>query len=257
MATIIGFSFLAVALTVFFILGALKWIPSSPNEKNLYCEAIRANNMIKQPVNTWTNLSYVIVGIAIMLYIDLASVTEGEAVPNLISTVGVYSILYGCCVIWLGPGSMLLHASQKVWAGWLDNISMNMFVSFIFVYDLTVLLNMDIEFFLPVYIVLNVILAVVLWFWGETHLGKWMFGIIIGAFLITDIVHMILENNRQLAWFFTGLGTFVVAFVIWILSKTDGKLCKPNSIWQGHGAWHILTSITTLMLFFYLRSEGV
>jgi len=256
MAILTGLIFIAVVMAAFFILGSMKWIASAKNEDNLYCESIRSDKMIKQPVNTWTNLSFILVGIIIMIIIDV-NADSAKANLNLIASAGLYSILYGCCVIWLGPGSMFLHASQKVWGGWLDNISMNTYVSFLFVYDLTVLSGLGTWFFLLVYILLNIALALITWFWGEKHLGKYIFAGLITSYVVAEIIYNIKDGNREISWLIAGAVTFAIAFVIWFFSRTEQPLCKKDSLWQGHGAWHILASVTTLLLFFYLRSESM
>lgn len=39
-----------------------------------------------------------------------------------------------------------------------------------------------------------------------------------------------------------------VAGAIWFVSRTESPLCRPQSRWQWHGAWHVLSAvaITTL-----------
>ena len=45
----------------------------------------------------------------------------------------------------------------------------------------------------------------------------------------------------------------LVAFGIWLLS-TNGW-CDPDSIWQGHAAWHLLCAVAAYWLFRLYASE--
>ncbi len=56
-------------------------------------------------------------------------------------------------------------------------------------------------------------------------------------------------------WFWVGVGVFVLAFVIWFLSWTNGPLCDPNSPFQGHGVWHLLSAAAVGCLYKYFRAE--
>ncbi len=56
-------------------------------------------------------------------------------------------------------------------------------------------------------------------------------------------------------WFWVGVGVFVLAFVIWFLSWTNGPLCDPNSPFQGHGVWLLLSAAAVGCLYKYFRAE--
>jgi hypothetical protein len=42
----------------------------------------------------------------------------------------------------------------------------------------------------------------------------------------------------------TAVAVAVVGFAIYQLSRTDRPLCRPDSLLQGHAAWHVLTAIS-------------
>src|SRR5258708_25454310 len=44
-------------------------------------------------------------------------------------------------------------------------------------------------------------------------------------------------------------------FVIWFLSWTNGPLCDPNSPFQGHGVWLLLSAAAVGCLYKYFRAE--
>jgi len=47
--------------------------------------------------------------------------------------------------------------------------------------------------------------------------------------------------------FRVGLGLLATAYLLWVLDAT-GVLCDPTSPWQGHGAWHLLTAASAVLV---------
>jgi hypothetical protein len=52
------------------------------------------------------------------------------------------------------------------------------------------------------------------------------------------------------------VAAFVVGGVIWFLSRTDGVLCAPESLLQGHSVWHALSSVALVVLFLAPEVSG-
>ena len=44
-------------------------------------------------------------------------------------------------------------------------------------------------------------------------------------------------------------------FALWLPSQTGGPLCDPDSLLQGHAAWHLLPAATTGCFYVYWCSE--
>ena len=267
---IIGLAESAVAIGALFVLGALKWIENSDPDPCLkehpgrlcYCESERPE-MIKQRSNTWSNLGAVLVGLVLL-----------ASLPKAISGAGrdpmdertFYSVLYGCVVIFLGPGSMYFHASMKKWGGWVDNFSMLLYTGFLLVYDFTGIVNGGKTLFLIVYLVLVVGLGVLSCFVPESpvrhfSMGSFCFGamavlwVLLQFLAILGIGGIDRDNGPALLLFIAGALVFGVAFLIQQRSDTDKPWCQPNDVVQGHAIWHLLTAAVTVILFFYLRTE--
>jgi hypothetical protein len=264
---LIGLAETAVAIGALFLLGALKWIESSApdgcvNTNSCYCERLRPG-MIKQPSNTWSNLSFVLVGLVLL-----------ASLPKAVSGAGLdpmeertfYAVLYGCVVIFLGPGSMYFHASMKKWGGWVDNLSMLLYTGFLLVYDFTGIVDGGRTLFLIMYLVLVVGLGALSWFVPHSPLrgfsmGSLAFGAmaviwaVLQFFAILGIGGIDRDNGPALLLFIAGAIVFGVAFLIQQRSQSDRPWCQPDSVVQGHAIWHLLTAAVTVILFFYLRTE--
>lgn len=255
MAFLIGSISFALMMTALLIAGKLQWGgAAAKDEPNNYCEAPRGG-MIKQPSNTWSDLGFVLAGLGILAYLSLRGDTS-EKNPMVVAT--FFSVLYGCLVIWLGPGSMFLHASLKVWGAWLDNLSMNMFVAFFIAYDVMRATQAPLWVFLVIYLVLVVGLGILTWFveWGPLGIVTFL-GLIVlatvGEVLVANADHL----RREVTWLIIGLVHFGVAFLFWFFSRTGKPMCKPHSLGQGHAVWHILSALATVYFYLYLHSEKV
>ncbi len=51
-------------------------------------------------------------------------------------------------------------------------------------------------------------------------------------------------------------GLLVVAYGLWVLDDR-GVLCRPDSLLQGHAAWHTLTAVSALMLVLQTLTRGL
>jgi hypothetical protein len=266
---LIGLAESAVAIGALFLLGALDWIKSSCPDKcfrnnvdTCYCEQVRPG-MIKQRSNTWSNLGFVLVGLIMLASLPAVVVGSGR---DPMEERTFYAVLYGCVVIFLGPGSMFFHASMKKWGGWIDTLSMTLYTAFLLVYDITGIFNGGKALFLIVFLVLVAGLGVLTWFVPESPLPHFSMGALafgsmavlwalLQFFAILGIGGIDRENGPALLLFIAGAIVFGVAFLIQQRSGTGKPWCQPESVVQGHAIWHLLTAATTVILFFYLRTE--
>ena len=265
---VLGLVEFAIAMVIFFVLGSMSWIASSEDDdcitersptgdNSCFCESFHPG-MIKQPINTWSNLGFVLAGLLILSRLGSG---DPATAPNPLMVVTLYSVLYGGIVIFLGPGSMFFHASMKQWAGWIDTFSMILYTGFLFVYDLTNILGAGDAVFVILYLIVVIGLGWVSWKVhriGPLSGGAFSFGMM--ALLWALAQFPILIGNwggiqREWTFFILAFISFASAMVIWSQSQTGGPLCKPDSWLQGHGIWHLLTALTTVFIYFYLVSQ--
>ena len=56
-------------------------------------------------------------------------------------------------------------------------------------------------------------------------------------------------------WFFIGMGSFLLAYAIWLTGTADHAWCRPDSLIQAHAIWHLLGALATWAFFLFLRTE--
>jgi Ceramidase len=233
-----------------------------------YCESF-SDGPLKQPANTLSNLGSILIGAGLLAYVALAEPRR----DNPMTADPWIAFGYGALTIFLGTGSMFLHASMSRVGGWFDNISMDVYITFILVYNVVRLNNWGRLAFWISYVVLNVLLLVLTYPTVIEGSGKVFFGVFIGLTLLTELQinlpvtipsgrgpvfmkTLVVGIERSPWWLLAGLGAFGLAFVIWIASQTGGALCTdPDSAFQWHGVWHVLSGAAAGCFFFYFRSE--
>jgi hypothetical protein len=56
-------------------------------------------------------------------------------------------------------------------------------------------------------------------------------------------------------WLVAAAVLFLTAWGVWIPSHTGGLLCDPDSLLQGHAAWHLLDAGAVACIYQFYRSE--
>ena len=103
------------------------WFGVSREGIMLFCEQARAG-FIKQPVNTFSNFGFIFTG----LYIGWLAYKNEFTDGNKMTTTIFYPTFFASIVVFLGPGSMAMHATNTEWGGFTDLFSMFLLSTFIF-----------------------------------------------------------------------------------------------------------------------------
>ncbi len=223
----------------------------------LFCEHARAG-LIKQPSNTISNLGFMISGI----YIAWLFYKTDFKVKNNMTTNIFYPIFFSSVIVFVGPGSMAMHASNAYWGGFIDLFSMFLFSAFLFTYGFVRLVKFGRTAFILIYTA-NILVCSAIYLSPYNvidfplKLSEFCFAAnLIGATIFELYHHYILGNKIKPAWGWLTIFIFFVAFAIWILSRTQESLfCDPHSLVQGHAMWHLLNAIAAYFLFLFYTSE--
>lgn len=224
----------------------------------LFCEHAR-EGLIKQPSNSFSNLGFSIAGLAIAW---LAFRNKFDAVNRMTRT-AFYPIFYSSIVILLGAGSFAMHATNTSWGGFFDLLSMFLFSSFVISYALMRWFKLsEFKFFL-------IYFSIVL-FCSCLHLSDLNKTVIVvvrpdeivfaSCLIAATVLELLMKYKRgneiEAKWGLLGVGSLIVAFIIWNLSRTqDSLFCDPNSLIQGHAMWHLLDALGAYFVFVFYTTE--
>ena len=294
-----------IAFSVLSALGYIQSIESQGiiGDASRWCERV-SGGLFREPVNTLSNLGFMVVGIYI--FYTITTDTNTSSNNYFVGLTGI-SILYASAAIFLGPGSMLMHGTNSGWGGWADNLSMIMYILIPWLYNIFRMSNWTVRRFLEIYFSIVVIYAVMRWIsgWGlginlelfSVSIGLWAIseflfkfwsplfrflsgfvGFVVLALFGTTPLDVIanfseywwvilfwipglLSNKkptttRTYKWYFLGMVAYFSAFIIWSTGVPDHALCRPDSLIQAHGIWHLLSAVATYCFFLHYRSES-
>lgn len=259
--------------------------PDVQHPDTCYCEAFKVEDVVqgkggvRQPTNTFSNFYSIFTSLGLVLWMrwDRKKVLNGEAeVKNTFwSAESWIPELYIFVVLFLGLGSMFLHASLSSTVSWFDGMSMYVFTSFLPAYTLTRRLDLG-WWFLAIYLGLAVLFTGISVIPGMENASVVLIGIIVGLYAATEIFVNIYDIAKmgigpwlsrlydgvirsgwlRLPLLFWGLGllSFVAAAVFRSESQTGFPMCHPDSWFQPHGLlWHTLAGAMAVLLYFYWR----
>lgn len=209
-----------------------------------FCEAKRCS-WIAEPMNTLSNLSFVLIG----LYLLWAYRKNHEIA------------FFGVSAIIVGITSAFYHASSSFIGERFDLGCMCIFMAGV------VLFNLHRAGILKRHHIVRK--AFILGFASTTlmFLVDWLtieiFSLLMTAALVVEVYIYIKRKekpdqvkNFSYKFLFLGLGTHSLAYVFWLLDYHH-IVCEPYSIFQGHAIWHFLGGFTFLFLTkFYIQFYG-
>ena len=230
------------------------WLGADVGRGSGFCEAARPG-WVLQPANTWSNLGFVVAGLAVAAYAaDRArlGLTMG-AHPGL-------ALTYAVVVVLLGPGSMAMHATQTRLGGDLDLLSMFLVSGFALAYAVMRLARRGPGLFAVLFPVLVVIGMVVLLTGGQVplvrHSGNAAFAVMLLLAIVVEVVLWRRRDVRQDAAFgVAAVATLLVAYTVWQFGRRGHPWCDPDSLLQWHGLWHVLCAVGAYLMFRHDTAE--
>jgi len=184
---------------------------------------------------------------------------------------GWLSVSYGMITVFMGPPSMLFHASMKQWGGWFDAMSVVVWLSFNAAYVVCATIaacgkGRGVERTLGVLLPFAGMVAIagsVLAFHPDASLAFYF--VSGGAWGIAEIVYWILVaacpsiQYKRTFWVFgVNIGTLVVTMSIWVIFNDDvvsAAFCQARESFPGHALFHILASFSTVFTFMSFATE--
>ena len=204
-------------------------------EISSWCERV-SGGVFREPSNTLSNLGFMVSGL-LMLKVLSAEGESDRTAKNTFTGLNRISVLYAAAVIYLGPGSWLMHGTHTAWGGWADNLSMVMYIIFPWLYNLKEMGRWSPSRFLQVYFSIVLLYSIARWFFGgRLGIGLDLFGLSIGLWIISETLFRFWSPAFR--WLSGSVG-FLVAAVFGIF---------PQEIFANLGAywWIILFWVPAL-----------
>lgn len=229
-----------------------------------FCESNHMDQLIRQPSNTWSNLAYLVVGLfALTLGVHDMKYSERKSSDNFLVRYPIFSIVFGISALYLFIGSFMFHASLTTTFQHLDQTGLYSVIVIILAFNFYKIFPL-IRFrkgyrsshgWMIVFALLfNVLIYTKLWLINVNVL----FPILILIVFLTSLYYLLFVSNEHYFtnYMWAALTTLLLAGIIWLLDRTN-VVCNPESIFQGHALWHILTAVSILFIYLYYRSGTV
>ena len=177
-----------------------------------WCERV-SSGIFREPINALSNIGFIIVGL--LMFRVLSRDTEATYSQNMFHGLRPLPLLYASTVLFLGPGSLLMHGTHTTWGGWADNLSMVMYILVPWLINVKEMGRWSSGKFFAVYAVLVIFYAVSSWFFGSRlGIGLDVFGVSIAIWIISEILFRYWSDIFRWSSGFVG---FVVAAVFGIM----------------------------------------
>ncbi len=199
-------------MLIFYLLSVFQLIQSSESvaligEASRWCERV-SNGAFREPVNTLSNFGFMVAGLYILYKLT------NEISFNEFSGLNKITILYGVAVVYLGPGSMMMHGTNTEWGGWADNLSMVMYIILPWLYNCYKMSSWNVNTLLKVYFSIVIFYAVMRGLFGNgMGIGLDLFGVSIGLWVISEFLYKFWSPRMR---FLSGFVGFLVLMLFGI-----------------------------------------
>lgn len=225
--------------------------------KHAFNEAVYGS-IYRQRANTLSNIGYVLVGLYVIAYAwwDFRRPTK-DTDPYAVRHPALMG-LFGLTCMELGIGSGLMHAAMSSWGHKLDVLGMVATLAALFALHWarwipSVRIGGRCLPTWPVFGALAVVASLLFVF--KVSLGNTAYAGLIGIVGVGMALEEIAgKTSRQYRWPLLSAVSLALAFYIWNLDRA-GRFSSPDSWFQGHAIWHLLTAVTLGSAAVFYRSE--
>lgn len=201
------------------------------------CEEI-GDGFFHQPVNALSSGAYTLFG----LWLVWRAIQRGDQEKSV-------EIFYGLALASVGIGSIAFHGPVPPGARLLHDLTIAAVLAVIAARNLGVLKGWSRGGVISSAAGLILAVGVVMAFAPEA--GIVLAGVVGAAAAITEVIvyrkgHR--RFSRRTAWILGSMAVLLaVAGIVNVLGRTDGPMCDPDSYFQGHALWHVLTAGAFMM----------
>ena len=219
--------------------------PATCTATRCFCEMPRIGSLIVQPANSWSSYGYAFAGFLMIV------LSQGQNWSSAFHKSA--AAWFGVTAIFVGLGSVLLHATLTLWGQFFDVMGMYLVSGFMLVSAIARWRNVTARNALLLYFCVVGGLLLVLYLVPEVR--RALFAVVlIAAIAVEMIFARPLRHKVRASYYLIGIVVKAVAFTIWNLDQ-QGLVCAPQSPFQGHAVWHLLGATSLWFTFLYYRSE--
>ena len=204
------------------------------------CETI-GSGVFAQPINAVSSLSFSVIGVAAIWW---ATRVEGNE--------RVVRIVFGVLMVLTGAGSVMFHGPQGTGSQFGHDVTFLVTVWFVAVINTAEANGWRRSVEWGTFVVGGLVLSLAL------VLSPGLTNVLMVATVISLVVSdIVLHRRGRLSswWYVVSLVTIAVAVAMFLLGRTGAPLCDPDSLFQGHGLWHVLAAIS-LGAYFVATSDS-
>lgn len=228
-----------------------------------FCEQTNMDNIVRQPINTFSNFIYLLVGLTILNrgWKDRTKVNR----YNIISANPYYSFLLGGILLYIFCASVFFHSSLIHFASELDFsavYSLSLFPLMYFVHRYWLL-----QIGLPsnqkhprstwtLIIVFGLIYLSLTLFLPEEKGRRDL--VVLGIIILLILTGIFVErrDRGKTNHYYLIIAVACILFaVMWFIFDIRKVLCRPGSYLQPHSLWHLFSGIAAFYFYMYIRSE--
>jgi hypothetical protein len=198
------------------------------------CETLR-DGVLAQPVNAISSTAYVIAGLWLVV----------RALRNRAAEMATQAV-FGLTLLSVGVGSVAFHGPQPSGSRLLHDLTIAAVFAVIAARNLGTLRAWSETTALMAFAAITTMVGVVMALSPDA--GNAATGVV-GAAAVGSEIYLYWSRKRgpvsarSMRWLIAIVGLLVVAGVVNLLGRTDAPLCDPDSLYQGHAAWHALTAV--------------
>ena len=228
--------------------------PASCMPNHCFCEPV-VSGLIRQPINTWTNLAFILAG-ALVVIVALGDHSGNAALQrktNPMRSQWIYPAIYAYTAALVGFGSMLYHGTMVFYGQVLDILGMYLISTFMALYNLARAYKLKSGTFFGLYAGINIILGILSTAWPVFR--RPIFISILIIILVSELLaRKMAKSQLSQKMLAAALISLIVGCSAWLLD-VNSLFCIPNSWLQLHSIWHIAMAAAIGFLYLYYRSE--
>lgn len=240
-----------------------KGFPVSGPVDSYFCEAANMKALVREPINTWTNLPFLFFSVvfALTAYRDMRFYTR----VNMLSYLPIYTFLFAAGCLYMFVGSSLFHSSLTALGEQMDLSAVFFLTLLPFIYNLHKAYNIrrfgnpvrtrkiTIAAFVTLLLIAFFLLTAFKWQLETLYIIPLLI-----LFTALGIIHMILKHpGKSDVRYLIGSGVFMTAGIAFFIFDRIKLWCDSSSLIQFHALWHLSCAVSFYLLYMYLRSETV